>query len=205
MLVRNEMSLGALVSRARAKFSRLHYSMRVQHHQRVREAFNKKVRIEFPRLAREMNLYKAKSMVEFRERTKAIFRRLLPKGAMLNFKMVPEVAESDADMLADVVAEMAVEAGEEVVAETRVVAAARPGAEVATEVDEPAPHIDHRSESGVLHVKMTAPTKGGQVRLEFDLALLFFSQVPSDTGLQTVDIIRETLFHNLQTAAKNWE
>ena len=156
-----------LASRVRAKFSRIHYSVRVQHHQRVRDGFNKKIRTRFPAWARDQQLYKARNMTDYGERVKYIFRSLVPKGAMLNFRTFQEAAEIDS-------------------ADSK---------------------IEHRSEDGILHVSVMAPKKSGHghVVLEFDLDLMFFTQSPSDAGLQTIEAIRNTLLQTLETAARNWE
>ncbi|NQT29767.1 MAG: hypothetical protein HQ596_04275 [Candidatus Saganbacteria bacterium] len=205
MLIRGGPSLGGLASRARAKFSRLHWSVTIQHQQVARKLFNANVTSSFPRMVRETNLRGAKNSFIFGSKAKEIFRRLLPKGAMLNFKMVPEAAETDAEMVAEAVAEMALEAGEAVAVQTEVEAAPETGAEVETKIDDSVPHVDHRSEDGVVHISMRAPVGTGHVRLEFDLSLIFFTQGPSDTGTQTIDAIGQALFEALQTAAKDWE
>lgn len=164
-MIKTTMGVISLASRVRARFSRMHYSVSVQHHTKVREDFNRNVRIKFPDLASRQQLYKARTMGVYGEGVREIFRFLVPKGAMLNFNLVRENGE----------------------------------------LDQAESQVEHRSEAGVLHVSIAAPTKKGHVLLGFDLNLTFFSREPSDSGLQTVDAIRQTLLHTLTTAAQNWE
>ena len=50
-MIKTTMGVISLASRVRARFSRMHYSVSVQHHTKVREDFNRNVRIKFPDLA----------------------------------------------------------------------------------------------------------------------------------------------------------